>query len=209
MNTPSGGGNNYVSSLMPYLNFSNSAAGGIANVNTGLGAALNANQNNIGQLGWAFGTGIGNANANQAIEDQAAAAAPWNLLLGLGGMKTSNNGTVGGNLLSGILGKFLPSDERLKENVAEVGSLNDGLPVYLYNYNGDQTPRIGLMAQDVEKVRPDAVAEIGGFKAVHYGRATELAAALSRFADADNVVEFPRARETYYASGLTRFLEAA
>ena len=53
--TASGGWNNYVSALQPYLNFSNASAGGIANVNTGLGSAVNANQNNFGQLGWAYG----------------------------------------------------------------------------------------------------------------------------------------------------------
>jgi hypothetical protein len=52
--TASGGWNNYVSALQPFLSASNAAAGGIANVNTGLGSALNQNQNNIGQLGWAY-----------------------------------------------------------------------------------------------------------------------------------------------------------
>jgi hypothetical protein len=31
------------------------------------------------------------------------------------------------------------------------------------------------MAQDVEKINPDAVAEIGGYKAVNYQMATEAA----------------------------------
>jgi hypothetical protein len=35
------------------------------------------------------------------------------------------------------------------------------------------------MAQDVEQVRPDAVTEIGGVKAVDYGKATEFARGLS------------------------------
>ena len=87
--------------VQPYLGASNQAASRIANVNTGLGSGLNANQNNIGQLGWAYGTGIGNAQANQNIENTQAAAAPWNLLLGLGGMKTNaTGGTVGGNALT-------------------------------------------------------------------------------------------------------------
>jgi hypothetical protein len=67
---------------------------------------------------------------------------------------------------------FLLSDERVKENIEPVGLLNNGLPVYRYNYIGDVTPQIGLLAQDVEQVKPEAVAEIGGIKHVHYGLAT-------------------------------------
>ena len=209
--TASGGWNNYVSALQPFLSASNAAAGGIANVNTGLGSALNQNQNNIGQLGWAYGTGIGNAQANQNIENTQAAAAPWNLLLGLGGMKTNAaGGTVGGNLLSG-LGGVLFSDEFLKEDIHKVGELHDGQNIYSYNYIGDLTPRLGLIAQEVERTRPDAVkAHLSGFKMVDYGRATELASALSRFTDNEsNVVAFPKERESNYSNALARFLEAA
>jgi hypothetical protein len=83
-----------------------------------------------------------------------------------------------GNALSSLA---MFSDERVKDNIAEVGSLNDGTPVYSYNYIGDPVPRIGLIAQDVEKRRPDAVTEIGGIKAVDYGKATERARAIGLF----------------------------
>lgn len=74
--------------------------------------------------------------------------------------------------------KAVVSDERVKENKDEVGSLHDGTPVYSYNYIGDETPRIGLMAQDVEKSRPDAVREFGGIKAVDYEKATARSRAM-------------------------------
>lgn len=74
----------------------------------------------------------------------------------------------------GMLGSSLwPSDERIKENIEKVGELNDGQNVYAYNYKGDSTPHIGLLAQEVERVRPDAVGEFGGVKAVDYGKATQ------------------------------------
>ncbi len=85
----------------------------------------------------------------------------------------------GASAASGIMSLF--SDERVKDNIAEVGALNDGTPVYSYNYTGDPVPRIGLIAQDVEKRRPDAVTEIGGIKAVDYGKATERARAIGLF----------------------------
>jgi hypothetical protein len=60
------------------------------------------------------------------------------------------------------------SDRRVKENISQVGSLDNGLPVYLFNYKGGNTPQIGLMAQDVEKVNKKAVVEINGIKMVNY-----------------------------------------
>lgn len=67
------------------------------------------------------------------------------------------------------------SDPKVKENKARVGELYDGTPVWSYNYIGDHIPRIGLMANEV---RPDAVYDIGGVKAVNYHTATEDARAI-------------------------------
>jgi hypothetical protein len=80
----------------------------------------------------------------------------------------------GASLLTGLFGKL--SDVRAKENVKPVGKLDDGQKVYAYNYKGDPTPEIGLLAQEVEKVRPDAVATgPDGYKRVDYGAATRPA----------------------------------
>jgi hypothetical protein len=77
----------------------------------------------------------------------------------------------GASLLTGLFGKL--SDVRAKENVQPVGKLDDGQKVYSYNYKGDPTPEIGLLAQEVEKVRPEAVATgPDGLKRVDYGAAT-------------------------------------
>jgi hypothetical protein len=165
-------------------------AGGQAGIATGLGSATAAQQDQQAQMGWGLGTGTGNANANADLSGLNASGNFWNLLGGLGGMKTSGGGTVGGNAVSGIgssISSALPgimamfSDERLKENIEPVGSLYDATNVYRYNYKGDPTPRIGLIAQEVEKTRPDAVIEIGGYKAVDYGKATQYASELSHF----------------------------
>jgi hypothetical protein len=82
---------------------------------------------------------------------------------------------------AGAAAKFLPlmtSDARVKENKVRVGALNDGTPVYAFNFIGEPATRIGLMAQDVEKRRPDAVTEINGIKAVDYRKAAELSGIL-------------------------------
>lgn len=85
--------------------------------------------------------------------------------------------------IGGALSSMLPflglSDERTKTDIERVGILNDNQPVYKFRYRGDPSKRvhIGLLAQEVEDVMPDAVHEIGGVKFVDYGRATERAAA--------------------------------
>lgn len=65
------------------------------------------------------------------------------------------------------------SDRRLKHDVKQIGKTNDGLPIYSFKYNGSEQTQIGLMAQDVEKKKPEAVGLAAGFKTVDYDKATE------------------------------------
>ena len=85
-----------------------------------------------------------------------------------------------GALLSGA-GMALPfmfSDERLKEDIAPVGALADGQTVYSYRLKGDPRTQIGLLAQEVERRHPDAVARHpSGLRMVDYRRATRSARA--------------------------------
>jgi len=60
------------------------------------------------------------------------------------------------------------SDERLKRDVSRIGERNE-LGVYLFRYLWSPVWHIGHMAQEVIKVRPDAVVEIDGYLAVDYG----------------------------------------
>lgn len=157
---------NAVNNLQPFLGASNSAAGGIANVNTGLGNATAGQFGTLANLDYTSATGIGNANANATLAQNQANQNQWNPLMGAG---------------TAALSIF--SDERLKENIEPVGELYDGTNVYRYNYIGSLVPHIGVMAQEVEADRPDAITEIGGFKAVNYAKATDRAASLARFFD--------------------------
>ena len=76
---------------------------------------------------------------------------------------------------------FSISDALAKENIERVGTLDDGQAVYRFTYKADPDRRvhIGLLAQEVEAINPDAVAEFGGVKAVHYGKATDMAARIN------------------------------
>ena len=64
------------------------------------------------------------------------------------------------------------SDERMKENIHQVGELYDGKPVHRYNYKGDPTTQIGLLSQEVERDQPEAVHHVNGMGAVDYDAAT-------------------------------------
>lgn len=74
------------------------------------------------------------------------------------------------------------SDERMKENVKKVGSTDDGQPIYSFNYKGGGPTVLGLLAQETEKTKPEAVSvdPASGMKKVDYGVATEDAAGAPR-----------------------------
>lgn len=95
------------------------------------------------------------------------------------GQTSKGSGTSGGdsgigNLIGTALSIFAASDRRLKKNIEYVGLMEDGIPIYRYEYkSGFGLPegrQLGVMADDVEKVRPWALGpEINGFKSVNYG----------------------------------------
>jgi hypothetical protein len=110
-----------------------------------------------------------------AAQDVAAMA------FGMPGGTTRSTGTQPGNPMMGMqmagsaLG-MLPmlmmkgSDRRLKKNVRRCGTLADGLGLYRYNYRGDGSNNeyVGLMADEVEKLYPEAIGEVFGYKTVNY-----------------------------------------
>lgn len=88
------------------------------------------------------------------------------------------NATMGGLFsLGGTLGTaaIKYSDRRLKTDISRVGTLNNGLPVYLYRYKSGGPFELGLMADDIEQVRADAVhVDAFGYKMVDYAKAAAL-----------------------------------
>lgn len=104
--------------------------------------------------------GLINENFNQrSANAQAQAAASQNLLGGLFSLGSS----------------FLMSDRRTKKDVKRIGKTDDGQNLYFFRYKHDpeQKPQIGLMAQEVEKKKPGAVAEFGGIKHVNVEKALD------------------------------------
>lgn len=66
------------------------------------------------------------------------------------------------------IGKLLLSDARHKQDAEQVGRLSNGLPVYRFRYVGEDRFQIGVMAQEVQAMIPDAVHEIEGVLYVDY-----------------------------------------
>ena len=61
------------------------------------------------------------------------------------------------------------SDIRLKEKIQRTGSSPSGIPIYEFNYIGDNSRYSGTMAQDLLETNPDAVSmDTSGYYKVNY-----------------------------------------
>lgn len=104
-------------------------------------------------------TARGDAQAAGIVGARNANTGAFNSLLNFAG----GGGTLG-SIGTGI-GSFLGlCDENFKDIIRKVGETTDGLPIYLFRYKGEDKLNVGVMAQDVEKVRPEAVHDIDGVK---------------------------------------------
>jgi hypothetical protein len=86
----------------------------------------------------------------------------------------TSNAMMGGLFsLASTAGKLaMGSDRRLKTDIQRVGTLDNGLPVYSYRYKAGGPVHIGLMADEVREIHPEAVITTpDGFDAVFYAKA--------------------------------------
>jgi endosialidase-like protein len=73
-------------------------------------------------------------------------------LFGLAGAGMEGIGAAGG------LGKFLAfSDRRLKEDIRPLGRKFAGVPLYGFYYKGNDVEQVGVMADEVRALHPDAI----------------------------------------------------
>jgi len=98
---------------------------------------------------------------------------PFEVATWLAGIMTGTGAASGSTTTTTQPSSFF-SDRRLKEDVQRIGEGDNGLPIYKYRYKGEPETHIGFMADEVEKVRPDAVGlHPTGYKTVDYDRATK------------------------------------
>ena len=89
-----------------------------------------------------------------------------------GGHRAAFRGGGGGGFRGGGgRGGGRRSDIALKHDIVLLGRLENGLGYYRFAYNGSEKAYVGVMAQEVSIVRPDAVERGGdGYLRVHYDR---------------------------------------
>ena len=109
-----------------------------------------------------------------------AQQAGYNAQMGAANAQNAANSSFTSGLmgLGGSLGSaaIMMSDLRTKENIKKIGSTANGLNVYEYEYKPEfkaecgYGKQIGVMAQEVEKVQPEAIViRNDGYKMVNYG----------------------------------------
>src|SRR5262245_30410172 len=62
------------------------------------------------------------------------------------------------------------SDADLKKDLERIGTHSSGVPIYIFTRRDTGEKMMGVLAQDVEKVRPWAVSERDGYLMVDYGQ---------------------------------------
>jgi hypothetical protein len=68
-------------------------------------------------------------------------------------------------------GASVPSDRRVKTDIVRVGMLRAGIPLYRFRYFWSDEVHVGVMAQDVLAVVPEAVViDASGIMRVDYRR---------------------------------------
>jgi hypothetical protein len=88
---------------------------------------------------------------------------------GFHGGGRGGGGFGGGGRGGGGRGGGRRSDMRLKHDIALLGRLDDGLGYYRFVYNGGHTAYVGVMAQEVQAVAPEAVTrDADGYMRVSY-----------------------------------------
>ena len=110
---------------------------------------------------------------NQFLQQQAYPFQTTQFLANI----AEGTGALSGSTTSQTQPSSFFSDRRLKHDIKKIGKTDDGLPIYKFKYKGDPSEQthVGFMAQDVEKVHPEAVGESHGYKTVDYDKATRHA----------------------------------
>jgi hypothetical protein len=93
------------------------------------------------------------------------------LMLSASGKARATGTTSGATTKTTTTTTIEPSDIRLKRDIVEVDRLDNGVGLYRYRYQWSDQTYVGVMAQEVAQVVPDAVMQGGdGYLRVDYGR---------------------------------------
>jgi len=152
-NRPSGGGGANRPSAGGGANRPSAGGGGPGAGGRGPGVATRP-------AGGGGGNALGNIQSGRAtnLQSQRGRASVGG---GGGGARVGGGGRVagggGGGARAGGGGGGRRSDIRLKHDVVLIGHLDNGLGFYRFAYNGSEKAYVGVLAQEVQSVEPDAV----------------------------------------------------
>lgn len=141
----------------------------------GFGGAIGANNSAGGILNNLYGNQLSSWSAQQ--QANATSSAGLGKLAGglAGGALGFSIGGPAGMMTGATTGSSMFSDERLKINIKKIGSLDNGLNLYKYEFKDEfketlgYGTQVGVLAQEVESVIPEAVSVgEGGYKKVDY-----------------------------------------
>ncbi len=130
-----------------------------------------------------FGAGAGLVDLSNALnsemtgrkEDQSRWADEYRLSDKHGrDMADAANKGAKNDLLGSVLGTAgmfaMFSDRRLKKNIRRIGDHPIGVGVYTFSYKWEDKMQVGLMADEVELVRPEAIMSIGPYKMIRFDK---------------------------------------
>lgn len=166
------------------LTRSGTALESAANIPTEL--ALQLEQLLTGRSQQLAGQGLGAGGSIANLFSQQGVAA------GSGIVTDAQSKAAGLGQVAKIASGIFFSDPRLKINVVQIGELG-GLPLVEWDWIPQAVgtiiwdcPRVGFMADDVEKIYPEFVGEFGGWKSIDYnGLRERLQANLNRKIEAE------------------------
>ena len=136
-----------------------------------LGPALqysgNTQGNQMQQVGRAFDSAnqlagsVASFNAN-LLDSRYNSWANNNAAMRAAGMQSSAMNRAATMNMIGNIGSSIFSDKRMKQDIKPLGKAGKvlGLTAYEFSYKGDDKKHRGFMAQDVQKVLPEAVTEV-------------------------------------------------
>jgi hypothetical protein len=160
--------------------------GNLSNLGFGAGMALNDQSFQQGSLSQGINQMLMDAAKNQYAGYQGAPGQAVGLTTSAVGSspapmtgtqtETKNPGLFDYlTLAANSYGAYKSSDIRLKDAVTKIGQLTDKIGLYRWKWNdaakdlGIDTPEVGLLAQEVETVMPEAVRTApNGYKQVRY-----------------------------------------
>jgi hypothetical protein len=98
-------------------------------------------------------------------------------IAGLGGQQTGNSQSQGTQQMSGAqqfaliaggLGGLFKCDRRTKKNIEMLREYDDGIKLYRWEYKHDGEQGVGFMADEIERVVPEANVDIFNIKHIDY-----------------------------------------